>query len=344
MQLCQARLVGVGPIADITFPFVGDEGAPRASTVVLGGSGTGKTSLLAAIAATRPGYAVPPAKSRAPFAVTDWLLGEDDPARPHPLRVASPHATIEERDDDGVLRRREQAHFEKRAAEKGFAFVAFSGARWFSRAPVALASPERSVGRYDVKTVWSFDDPTRADLTRETKATLSYGAIAGALARQAAPPGVGREPSAAEELELAVKDAVAPLARLAGFAFAGVDPLSLEPLFEAQASGAVVTFDDLPGAARHLVAFGAVTARVLFAARAAEGVALIDDADLHQDTEAQRALLPALRAALPGVQWILASKSPAVALSCAPEEVLALRRMPDADEVRLYAGEQALVH
>jgi hypothetical protein len=341
MQLAQARLVGVGPIADITFPFAGQ------ATVVLGGSATGKTALLSAIASTRPGYAVPPSpRSRATFVVADWMLGDEDSARPHPLRVASPNAVLEEREDDGVMRRREQAHFDKRAAEKGFAFVAFSGARWFSRTPVVLASPERSVGRYDVKTVWSFDDPTRADLTRETKTTLSYAAIAGALARQAqqAQRTQRTEPGVAEQLEAAVRAAVRPLARVAGYAFAGADPLSLEPLFEAQPSGAVVTFDELPGAARHLVAFGALTARALFAARAEEGVALIDDPELHQDAATQRALLQALREALPGVQWILASKSTNVALSCAPGEVLALRRLPDADEVRLYEGEQALVH
>jgi hypothetical protein len=189
-----------------------------------------------------------------------------------------------------------------------------------------------------VKTVWSFDDPTRADLTRETKASLAWSAIAGAVARQATPD------NPAVDLERAVRAAVRPLAALAGFAFAGVDPLSLEPLFEASPSGAIVAFDDLPGAARHLVAFGALTARALFAAHTDEGVALIDDAELHQDAITQRALLPALCEALPGVQWIVASKSHDVAASCSQSEVLALRRLPDADEVRLYEGEQALVH
>jgi hypothetical protein len=44
------------------------------------------------------------------------------------------------------------------------------------------------------------------------------------------------------------------------------------------------------------------------------------------------------------VQWILATSSPEVALPCDAGDILALRRMPESDEVRLYDGEQALVH
>src|SRR5260370_29638593 len=63
-------------------------------------------------------------------------------------------------------------------------FRSISGARWFSRRPVMLSSPERNVLRYDPRGAASFDDATRADLARETKQVLSYAAIAGALAEQ----------------------------------------------------------------------------------------------------------------------------------------------------------------
>jgi len=47
---------------------------------------------------------------------------------------------------------------------------------------------------------------------------------------------------------------------------------------------------------------------------------------------------------LPGVQWLLSASSPEVALPCEPGDVLALRRMPDSSEIRLYEGEEAVVH
>ena len=89
---------------------------------------------------------------------TDWHLGEDDPARPHPLRVVSPNAKADETEDGALVRRREQALYDRRAGEGGFTFVAFSGARWFSRTPVTLATPDRTILRYDVRATASFDD------------------------------------------------------------------------------------------------------------------------------------------------------------------------------------------
>src|ERR1700733_7407161 len=103
MQLSQVRLVGVGPFEDMTVSLTDDDGALRRLTVVLGAGGVGKTSLLAAIASPRPGSAVPvrprPTPAGASFVVADWILGDDDPARPHPLRVASPNAVLDERED-----------------------------------------------------------------------------------------------------------------------------------------------------------------------------------------------------------------------------------------------------
>lgn len=359
MQLLEARVVGVGPLDDVTFPFADDAGVARAATVVLGGGGVGKTSLLAAIASTRPGHAVaqrPRRAGEAPFVVTQWSLGAEDPGRPHALRVASPNAAIGEPDDVAMLRRREQALFERRAVEGGFAFAAFSGGRWFSRAPIVLGGAERAMGRHDPRVAAAFDDPTRADLARETKQALAYPVVASAVAGGTAPD--------VAALDVAMRGAVAPLARLAGFAFEGVDAVTLEPVFSRLAADAprlpsgatlapgrgAVPFDELPAEARHLVALGALTLRALHAAwpdadpRAAEGVALVDDADAHLDAAARRGLLPALREALPGVQWILAAASPDVALACEAGDVLALRRTGDGDAVTLYEGEEALVH
>lgn len=347
MQLSQVRVVGVGPLGDLTFPFADEGGSPRKLAILLGGGGVGKTSLLSAIAATRPGYAVAQPRGRgssAPQVTTEWLLGDDDPTRPHTLTVASPNATLAEPEDVALLRRREQAHFDRRALEGGFAFVSFSAGRWFSRSPVLLTSPERTIGRYEVRGAASFDDASRADLARETKTALAYASIGAALSTHARAPN-----HAAEGLERAMREAVLPLARLGGVTFVGADPSTLEPIFE-DASGAPATFDELPTHTRHLVAFAALTVRVLHAAypgrdaRNAEGVCVIDDVDLHQDAAVQRGLAAALREALPNVQWILTSSSPAVTAACSSADVLALRRMPSSRRVELYEGELALLH
>jgi hypothetical protein len=356
MQLVQVRIVGFGPLRDVTFPFADEAGAPRKTVVVLGGGGVGKTTLVATVAATRPGHAVAQ-RSRRPgepaFVVADWSIAAEDPLRPHALRVASPNAVLGEEEDRALLRRREQALFDRRAAEGGFAFAALSSARWFSRSPVLLGGAERRLGRTDAlagAAGTTFEDPTRADLARDTKQVLVYPLIAAALARDLSSRASEGVRADAERLAAAVRGAVEPLANLAGYGYVGVDPQTLEPAFERGPGGPLVPFDELPTQARHLVAFAAVTLRSLAAAwpgadpRTAEGVALVDDADAHLEAVARRGLVPALRASLPNVQWILATSSPEIALPCHAGDVLALRRMPESDEVRLYDGEQALVH
>src|SRR4051812_46771965 len=201
MRLVSVRLRNVGVFDDTTIRFADgptasamavagaaldedDDSAPsppRPVTVLFGADGIGKTTLLTALAVTRPGYALPPAPyPRGPatagapdgpsVVTTEWLLGEDDPERPHPLIVTSPSAVLDgETTDAASARRREQALFDRRAqSDGGFVFVGFSGARWFSRTSNMLSVPERSVLKYDVRHAASFDDPTRADLTRET--------------------------------------------------------------------------------------------------------------------------------------------------------------------------------
>jgi hypothetical protein len=337
--------------------------APRPVTVLFGADGIGKTTLLTALAVTRPGYALPPSPYPRPASslpgaggsasgaaagvdapasvVTEWLLGEDDPERPHPLVVASPSAVLDgESTETAGIRRREQALFDRRAqGDGGFVFVGFSGARWFSRAANMLSVPERSVLRYDVRHAASFDDPTRADLTRETKQVLAYAGIARALGAQRA------EYTHLERFDAAVREVVDVMLAPFGFTYAGVSPLSLEP--EAtDGAGHVVAFDALPRAARHLVAFGALSLRALFAAyphsddpREGEGVVAIDDVDAQQDPSMLRALVPLLRSALPNVQWILTTSSAQLAMACAPGEVIALRRT---DTSRIEANEGVL--
>jgi hypothetical protein len=310
---------------------------PRAMTVLFGADGTGKTSLLSALAQTRPGHALPPLppagrepRSEAPsWAVAEWLLGEDDPERPHPLVVASPAAVLAgESAEAAAARRREQAIFDRRAQhEGGHVFVSFSGARWFSRAPNMLTAPDRSILRYDVRQPGAtFDDPTRADLTRETKQVLAYAVVGAAL-------GAGRaEFDHLSRFESALREAIDVVLEPFDLRYAGVSPTTLEP--QARSSrGGLVPFDAMPRAARHLIAFVALPLRALFAAypgsdtpREREGVVAIDDVEIQQDPAFLRVLVPLLRRALPGVQWILTTASTHLALACDAGEVIALRR------------------
>ncbi|MBX3187918.1 MAG: hypothetical protein KF819_12925 [Labilithrix sp.] len=360
MRLASVRLRNVGPFEDTTLrlteptkaaaqPASEDEPleaeAPRPLTVLFGADGIGKTTLLASLAVTRPGHAVPPVPmprapghDAPPAIVTEWSLGEDDPERPHPLVVASPMLVLEgESAEAAAARRREQALFDRRAqSEGGFVFVGFSGARWFSRAASSLSVPERSILRYDVRQATSFDDPTRADLTRETKQVLAYAGIARALAADR------MEYVHLTRFDAQLREVVDVMLEPFGFSYVGVSPTSLEP--EARdRRGRVASLDALPRAARHLVAFGALTMRALFAAypndpREREGVVAIDDIESQQDPSMLRSILPLLRRALPNVQWIVTTASTQLANACAPGEVIALRR----NEARLEVGEGVL--
>jgi len=331
----------VGPFEDTTLVLVPggeDEAAPpRPATVLFGADGTGKTTLLSTLAQTRPGHTVPPLPApggpRGPgWAVAAYLLGEDDPSRPHPLVVASPNATLEDETAEvAAARRREQAIFDRRASsEGGHVFLSFSGARWFSRVPNMLSVPERSILRYDVRQPGtSFDDPTRADLTRETKQVLSYASVGAALAAGRA------EHHALVAFESALREVVDVVLEPFDLAHAGVHPTTLEPQARAR-DGRIVPFDALPRAARHLVAFVALPLRALFAAypgaetpRDREGIVAIDDLESQQDPSLFRDLVGLLRRALPNVQWIATTSSAQLAAACAPEDVVAVRRTSD---------------
>ncbi|MBX3216761.1 MAG: hypothetical protein KF850_32300 [Labilithrix sp.] len=325
---------------------------PRPVTVLFGGDGTGKTSLLSAVALTRPGHALPPlpavasaasaraSGARSPsYVTTDWLLGGDDPERPHPLVVTSPTATLPGESPEGAaIRRREQALFDRRAQEGGFVFVSFSGARWFSRVPNMLTTPDRSILRYDVRQpTTTFDDPTRADLARETKQVIAYAAIGAALGAGSA------EHHHLERFAEALREVIDVVLEPFDLAHAGVSPTTLEPLARSPRGG-LVPFDAMPRAARHLVSFVALPLRALFAAysgeaspREREGVVAIDDVEAQQDPALLRDLVPLLRRALPNVQWLLATSSTQLALACDAPSVIALRRT-EASRVELGEG------
>jgi hypothetical protein len=335
MLLSQVRLVGYGPFDDLTVSLADGSGAPKRLSVILGGGGVGKTSLLAAIASTRPGSAVPPrprpGATGPSFVVADWVLGDDDPARPHPLRVASPNAMLEEREDETLVRRREQALFDRRATEGGHVLLGFSALRRASRSPAPFGLADRAaVLRYDARALVTFDDAAHADIARDTKQALTYAAISAAL-------------GGSRDLDQALREACAGVASLTGFAYAGADAKTFDPMFEAP-GGTRVGFDDLPTFARMLVAFVVLTARALKAAYPsrrpadAEGVLLIDEIELYQEPTVARAIVPTLRGLFPRVQIIVTTSQPQVALACDASDVVALRRMPTTNRVELHEG------
>lgn len=345
MRLASLRLVGLPPFSDVTVPFADEDGAPRQLTVVMGGGGVGKTTIIGALMQTRPGYAValPGGGEHPPFVVTDWALGMDDPDRPHLLRIATPSAKLSLDEGAEIIRRREQAHFERTAKDRGFALLVLPSSRWFSRQPIAFAAPARTIARYDVRAPVAIEDASRTDLARETKQALAYAAITAALSRDSGSAAFLR-------FGEAMSHTVDSLTALVGFSYAGLDPASFEPLFKADDAGQTIPFDALPTRAKHLVAFGALTVRLLWSAYPgrdpldAEAVVCIDEIELQQDPFVQGTILGCLRSALPRVQWIVTTSSPLVAASVEGREVLALRRLPRAREVQLFAGPEARIH
>lgn len=346
MQLLRMRVTKLGPFEDIELGF-DEDGEPRPITVVHGAGGVGKTTLLNALACTRPGHAVvaPGQSESAEQATTvcEFRLGWDEPERPHPLVVASPNVRVYEDEAAETLRRKEQVLFDRIARETGFVFISIPATRWFSRQPVVIQGSARGMARYDVRAPLALEDPGRADLARETKQVLAYAAITRAL-RGSDP--MGRTSKLADALEHAVNT----LLELAGATWIGLDPHTLEPTFRTD-GGRVLPFDQLPTRVRHLVAFAVLPVRALWAAyperepRYAEGIVAIDEVDLNQDDAVRARLIPALRAALPGVQWIVTATSSALAASCSIGEVLVLRRTPEAHErVELFTGDLARIH
>lgn len=348
MRLIRALIRGSGPFERVELPFADDGGNPRLLTVIHGGGGVGKSTVVQAVASTRPGHAMAqlsrPEGGVAPHAACDWLLGADDPSRPHPLTIVSPNARFYNEEDREALRRREQVHYDRVAQDGGFVFLGIPSMRWFSRQPVTISAPARGVARYDVRAPLALDDAARADLGRESKQALAYASIAVALAGAR-----DREERRYDLLGEAMQSAVDRLVGLVGFRYLGVDPFSLEPLFS-DVRGQRRGFDALPTRARHLTAFAALAVRALWAAhpeldpREVEGVVAIDDVELYQDNQTLARLGSALREALPHVQWVITTSSAALAASVEASEVIALRRLGESDAIAVFAGDDAVIH
>jgi len=370
VYLTRCQVFGVSPFGDAEFPFLDTTGEPRLMTVVHGAGGVGKTALLQVLGCTRPGNATVlvgrglMGRPVPPFAACEWSLGDDDVARPHPLTVLTPNARTEFAsrpmgaewaEDQTALRRREQALYDRQAKEgTGFVFVSISAARWFSRQAVSLHAPVRSVASYDVRTSGNLHDASASDLTRETKQALAYAAIGAALmpndqrSRVALRQAVG----SVHDMRLlgnAMQDVVDSLLRPAGLRYEGLDPMTIEPTFSSP-GGRRMSFGELPTSARHLICFGALPIRSLWAAypgrdpRTAQGVVTIDEADLHQDGGVVDQLVDVLRSTLPRVQWILTSTSARMAASVPRTDVVALRRLGEDEHIELFFGDQASTH
>src|SRR5262245_59567688 len=232
MYLLRAELHGVGPFDHLELSFADEHDQPRRLIVIHGGGGVGKTSLLGAIGASRPGHATVQTRrpdhvrasdgSATAWAAADWLLGQDDPERPHPLRVASPNVKLAGPEEHELTRRREQALFDRVAGEGGFAFLSIAATRWFSRQPIGIPAPSRGVARYDVKQPAGLDDATRSDLSRETKQALAYAEIGSALVERRPLTDDARE-ARLDVLGPAMHTVVDQLASQGGFSYLGLD-------------------------------------------------------------------------------------------------------------------------
>ncbi len=350
MYLERVRVVGLGPFDEIELDLCERPAEPRLLTVVYGEGGTGKSTLLSAIAATRPAHHVVQTsvwrRSGSSHAVCHWRLGSEDPDRPHPLKVSTPGVTVETDDGEEQLRRRELVHFERALAEKGgFAFVGLPGTRRFPRANVLIGDPARTVMKADARGAPGFQDPNAVELTRAIKLVLAYAAIATALAGD----NKGEAGSDPRVLGVAIREALDELLGLVGCSYRGLSPRTFEPRFET-ASGEILPFDALPIQARQLVAFASIPVHQFWAAnnyadpRGCEGVVLIDDVEFNLSNAVQAELLTSLRRVLPRAQWVLGTASPLLAHAAALGSAVTLRREPNSDRVVAYEGELSLTH
>ena len=351
MYLERARVVGLGPFDRLDVDLCDRPGEPRLLTVIHGDGGTGKTTLVSAIAATRPGNHIvqtsvwrqPSAK---PHVICDWQLGAEDPERPHPLVIATPGFSAEADEQAEQLRRREVVHFDLLANENGgFAFIGMPGTRRYPRASLVIGDPARTVLRPDVRGAPGFQDPNSVELTRPIKLILAYAGLAAALA------GDSRGESGADprNLAAALREALDELLGLIGHHYRGLSPRTFEPRFETS-GGEILPFDALSMQARQLVCIATIPTHQLWAAnrgmdpRHAEGVVAIDDLELNLSDAVQLELLASLRRILPKAQWVLATASHALAHAATLGTTVTLRREAGSDRVEAYEGELSLTH
>jgi predicted ATPase len=349
MRLTSIRLRNVGPFDDVTIPFVDEGGMPRRTTVILGDSGAGKTTLLSAIACTRPGLVLSPPRAREAmpaFAVATYRLGDDDPQRPHDLVVASPNAQLDEAPNETTARKREQAHFDRLAGERGFCLVPFSALRWAARVPSTGATPDRPISALDHRGHATFDDAARADLARESKQALVNAVTVAALEAYQADRVPVRASAAGVEVYRSVFGELLPDDEAV---WEGLDPNSYEPLFR-DAAGRVVPFDDLASGIKARILIGTILVRRLSLAypgkdpREAEGIVLIDEIEAHLPQRREREIVDALAGAFPRLQWIVTTQSSVVVEARPHDEIVVLSRDLETGAIAVAAGPTAVLH
>lgn len=343
MKLLSVRLHCPDTLGDVALSFESDSGEARPLTLIFGGPGSGKTSLVAAVSNTRPAHTVAlsgrPSDPRC-YAQCSWSLGMDVPDGGRVLVLTSPNAP-EELGRANVAERRELVLVERLAREGGFAYLSLSALRWFSRSAVVLTGLDRNPSRYEVRAREPLEDAARNDLTREVKQALAYAAVVRVL-----PPSGDESYPQLGNAMAAVIDALAGIGELR---YVGLDSRSLEPRFAAP-DGKTLGFDALPTYLKHCIAFGALTVRAAWSAypgidpRRAEVVAAIDEVDLHQDTTTAALLIDVLCRELPAVQWVLTTRSSALLAGRDESEVLALRRLEPRGAISVHVGPDAQVH
>ncbi len=326
--------------------MVDEVGEPRRWVVFYGEGGTGKTTLAAVIAGTRPGRCVPLGKTTEDepcFAMAEWRLGVEDPARPHCLRVLSPN--VPRAGEGAPLQRKEQTLYERKAVGgRGFVFVELPADRLYGRGAWALSDPQRTVLRYDVRAALTADT-SRLDLARPVKQVIAYASISSALTGDRK----GGDEGDPRRLQAAIVHVLEEVLGITDYTFAGLNARTLEPTFIAP-SGRRVVFDRLPSFVKDLLAMVVLPVRALWASlpgldpREAEGIIVIDDPERRLPSRVCEQLSTMLPAALPGVQWVLLTASSSIAASSPRGAVFALRRTGDSEAVQLFCDELALTH
>jgi hypothetical protein len=348
VKLERLHITELGPFGQVELPFVGPDGDPRMVTVIYGDGGTGKSTVHAAIECTRPGHVsrgqlFRDAPKIASIAAA-WRLDSEDPERPHPLWIGSPGQPVHSDEAEERLRRSEQSFFERQAARgSGFIFLEFSEHRSFPRVGVSLSDLARTMMRKEGRNP-GYSDRSRHELTRKVKQVMAFAELSAAQLGGAQFD--GPDP---RRLRSAIHMAMACILPLVGIRYEGIDPLSFEPLFET-ADGRLCHFDELAKQARHVIAFGALTAHALWAGSGGEdphqvpGVVCIDEVEIHLQDRVVSGVIDALTDAFRQVQWVITTSSSLVAACVDSNNLLALRRLPGQVEVQLYVEELAQTH